>query len=158
MNNAKQDKFMPTLSRGLTGVAGEYFVAGELSRRGCLASITLRNSKGVDIICTNSDATKSVAIQVKTSRGSSRSWILSQKAESYYSENLFYIFVNLHEISDAPDYFIVPSSVVADHIQNSHAEWLTQLNKKGQPRKDSSMRKYSDPTGEYLNRWDLLGL
>jgi hypothetical protein len=33
----------------LTGVAGEYFVAAELSRRGFIASITMRNSTGIDI-------------------------------------------------------------------------------------------------------------
>lgn len=34
----------------LTGVAGEYFVAAELSRRGFIASITMRNSPGIDIL------------------------------------------------------------------------------------------------------------
>jgi hypothetical protein len=33
-------------SSQLTGVAGEYFVAAELSRRGFIASITMRNSQG----------------------------------------------------------------------------------------------------------------
>ncbi|PIW68446.1 MAG: aspartate ammonia-lyase, partial [Candidatus Omnitrophica bacterium CG12_big_fil_rev_8_21_14_0_65_42_8] len=40
---------MKVLNPILSGVAGEYLVAGELSRRGYIASITLRNSKGVDI-------------------------------------------------------------------------------------------------------------
>ena len=31
----------------LVGVAGEYFAAAELSRRGYIASITLRNTKGI---------------------------------------------------------------------------------------------------------------
>lgn len=34
----------------LVGVAGEYSVAGELSRKGYVATITLRNSKGIDIV------------------------------------------------------------------------------------------------------------
>ena len=50
----------------LSGCAGEYLVAGELSRRGYIASITLRNSKGVDMLVTNEKATKTAAIQVKT--------------------------------------------------------------------------------------------
>jgi len=36
-------------SSQLTGVAGEYFVAAELSRRGFIASITMRNTRGIDI-------------------------------------------------------------------------------------------------------------
>ena len=39
---------MKTVSQ-LTGIAGEYFVAAELSRWGFIASITMRNSRGIDI-------------------------------------------------------------------------------------------------------------
>ena len=62
---------MPDLSHlepTLVGVAGEYFVAAELSLRGCLASVTLRNSRGIDIIASSADASKSVSIQVKTTK------------------------------------------------------------------------------------------
>ena len=37
------------LSNGLTGIAGEYFVAAELSLRGFMASVTLRNNESIDI-------------------------------------------------------------------------------------------------------------
>jgi len=52
----------------LAGVSGEYYVAAELSRLGHIASITLRNTRGIDILCSNSDSSKQVSIQVKTSR------------------------------------------------------------------------------------------
>jgi hypothetical protein len=39
----------------LAGVAGECFVAAELSRRGFIASITLRNTRDIDIVVTNKD-------------------------------------------------------------------------------------------------------
>jgi hypothetical protein len=45
------------LSSILCGVAGEYFVAAELSRRGYVASVTLRNTCGIDILASNVDAT-----------------------------------------------------------------------------------------------------
>ena len=48
------------------GVAGEYLVAAELSRRGYVATLTLRNTWGIDILASNLDATKAVGIQVKT--------------------------------------------------------------------------------------------
>ena len=60
----------PSLSRTLSGIAGEYFVAAELTRRGYVASLTLRNTRGIDILASNADATKSVGIQVKTNQGS----------------------------------------------------------------------------------------
>jgi hypothetical protein len=47
--DAVTDRIPPVL----TGVAGEYFVAAELSRRGYIASISLRNTRGIDILVTN---------------------------------------------------------------------------------------------------------
>jgi hypothetical protein len=146
------------LSSILSGVAGEYYVAAELSKRGYIASITLRNSKGVDIVCTNEDASKSAAIQVKTNRRSSRDWMLNQKSEDYFADNLFYVFVNLNDNLRPPDFFIVSSKDVATHARDSHAEWLKTPGRGGQAHNDSTVRKFSDPDEEYLNRWDLLGL
>jgi hypothetical protein len=49
-------EFRGVCNKVLTGVTGKYFVAAELSRCGNIASITLRNTKGVDILCSNADA------------------------------------------------------------------------------------------------------
>jgi hypothetical protein len=51
-------EFRGVCNKVLTGVTGKYFVAAELSRCGNIASITLRNTKGVDILCSNADASK----------------------------------------------------------------------------------------------------
>ncbi len=143
----------------LTGVTGVYFVAAELSRRGYIASITLRNTKGVDILCSSADASRSAGIQVKTRTGTRRSWILSQKGEHYYADHLFYVFVNLSDDpKQYPDFTIVPSRVVADYIRTHHEGWLAGTKKDGSARKDSSMRKFRDLAEHYLGRWDLLGL
>ena len=77
----------------LVGVSGEYFVAAELSRLGYIASITLRNTKGIDIITTNEEGTKTVNIQVKTRRQGVKDWILTKKAE-----NIKYIQITLDGI------------------------------------------------------------
>jgi Holliday junction resolvase-like predicted endonuclease len=69
------------LSSTLCGVAGEYFVAAELSRRGYIASITLRNTRGIDILMSNADATETVGVQVKTNQRGVAEWILSEKIE-----------------------------------------------------------------------------
>lgn len=147
-----------SLNNILAGVSGEYFVAAELSRRGYIASITLRNTRGVDILCSNTDATKTVGIQVKTNRSFKRSWILNQKAEDYYAENLYYVFVNLNSNQRAPDFFIVPSIKVAKYCRRKHSAWLNIPGKKGQRHKDNPVRKFDDPDEKYLNRWDLLNL
>lgn len=144
------------ITSGLSGVSGEYFVAAELSRRGYIASITLRNTKGVDILCSNADVTRQFGIQVKTNKRSNREWVLNSKAEEYYADNLFYIFVNLHETKKSPDYFIVPSSEVARHTKESHQKWRETPGRNGKEHKETSMRKFVDIEEKYLNGWDLL--
>lgn len=146
------------LNSVISGVAGEYFVAAELSARGYIASITLRNTKGVDILCSNEDATKTVAIQVKTNKGYAKDWILNEKCENYFADNLFYVFVNLNNAEKHPDYTIVPSKIVADDIRSNHKAWLDAPGKKGQAHNDGPNRKFRDKEEKYLERWDLLGL
>jgi len=53
----------------LVGVACGYFVTAELPRSGSMASTTLRNMCGIDILATYADATHSINIQVKTYHG-----------------------------------------------------------------------------------------
>ncbi len=142
----------------LSGVAGEYFVAAELSKRGYIASITLRNSKGVDVLCSNAEATRTVGIQVKTNQGNTATWILNQKSEGYYADNLFYSFVCLNNNQKPPDYFIVPSKTVARFVKESHQTWLSNPGRHGQAHKDCSMRHFRDDVRQFQNRWDLLGL
>jgi hypothetical protein len=142
----------------LTGVAGEYFVAAELSRRGYIASITLRNSKGVDILVTNEEATANAGIQVKSKRQGGKHWLLNVKAESYESPRLFYVFVILGSPETRPIYHVVPSRVVAKYVRESHRTWLNTPGRGGRKHKDTSMRKFVDKDDEYFERWDLLQL
>ena len=107
----------------LTGVTGEYYVVAELSRMGYIASITLRNTKGIDILCSNADATKTVSIQVKTGTKVQNTWILNEKGENYHSLKFFYVFVNL-DSNLPPEYSIVPSKIVANYITKHHREYL----------------------------------
>ena len=146
------------IAHGLSGIAGEYFVAGELSRRGYLASITLRNTRGIDILVSNADASKSVGIQVKTGQHSRKSWILCGKAEQIFSDTLFYVFVNLNGLTAAPTYHVVPSKVVADYCKTSHAEWFATPGRHGQAHNDNDARNFADFDNKYLNAWDSLGL
>lgn len=146
------------LSKDLCGVSGEYFVAGVLSQRGYIASLTLKNTRGIDILVSNVTATHLVGIQVKTNQGSKPKWILTAKAERFMADNLFYVFVNLKSPQERPDCFIVPSQTVADYISNDHRKWLGTLGKDGRPHKDSQIRNFSDESRYYLERWDLLGL
>ena len=150
-------KTLKDLELAQRGIAGEYLVAGELNKKGIIASLTLKNTRGIDILASNSDASKSVGIQVKTTihpRALYPQWMLNEKADDYYSDTLFYIFVLLKEGRERHDFYIVPSKIVANHTKFSHRAWL----KKMRDNSFSRIRKFSDKDKKFLERWDLLGL
>lgn len=142
----------------LAGVAGEYFVAAELSRRGHIASISLRNTRGIDILATNQEASRSITIQCKTNQFARKAWILNEKSEVFFSDDHFYIFVALGGVRERPSYYVVPSSVVSEHTKITHRTWLQTPGRTGQKHVDTPMRKFSDPNDQYREKWELLGL
>lgn len=132
------------LSAGLSGVAGEYFVAAELSRRGYVASITLRNTRGIDILASNVDATRSVGIQVKCTQGGFDSWLVGTLRLDELASNLFFVFVSMNGMG-APTYYVVPKRDVAEYVASRSKQALR-------------MQKFADREGKYRDRWDLLEL
>ena len=154
-------------TRSLVGIAGAHFVAAELSQQGYIATVTSRNTEGIDVLASSSDGSKTVSIQVKTSgpeqrKNFSRSWILQKIHENILSDNLFYIFVDLRLGNEKPDFYIVPSEVVAKYIRESHANWLKTRSKSGEKHKDNPMRLFEinddSIASNYLNKWENLGL
>jgi hypothetical protein len=155
MSKAKKEK----LEKGIVGVAGEYFVAAELSRRGYVASITLRNTRGIDVLASSADASRLVGIQVKCSQNKKKSWPMHEKHERGASENLFFVFINLKGEGELPDFHIVPSKAVADYIRNDHKQWSAAQNKQGGKHDAATKtRQFKDTENAYLDRWDVLGL
>ena len=147
---------MPKARTDLTGAAGEYFVAAELARRGYVAILTLKNTQGLDILATDPKTGQMATIQVKTSRGTQRSWILRERPEADRRSQHFYVFVNLQTETEPPEYFVVPSRVVKHEISKSHRKWLAHTRLDGRKHKDTSMRKFTDKDGRFLNKWDSL--
>lgn len=140
-----------------TGLAGEFFVAAELLKRGYLALVTMGNTKRVDIIATNSEGTKTVRIQVKSEKSKAHQWVLTAKAETEYADDLFYVLVSLGKPDERPDFFVVPSAVVAKRVRQNHKEWLDTPGRNGVAHRDNPMRKFDKYDG-YQDAWDKLGL
>src|SRR4051812_39960664 len=145
------------LAATLCGISGEYFVAAELSRRGYVASLTLRNTRGIDVLASNANATKSVGIQVKTSQRLKAEWLMNEKAETDRGDRLFYVFVCLPSTGQ-PTFYVVPRNVVADYVTDNHQRWLATPGRLGQPHQDNPNRVFRDAVGGFKERWDLLDL
>ena len=138
-----------------TGNAGEFFVAGELTRRGFTVALPTTKVENIDILAMDPRTMKTFSIQVKTNKKGDAHWLLSQKNDTLQSSTMFYVFVDLNETS-SPRYHIVPSSIVAKDVSTRHREWLAAPGKNGKKHKDSSMRQFVDKDNQYEGHWDLI--
>lgn len=149
------------------GNASQFFIAGELCRRGYSAVVTMGNTPNTDILCSNLEGTKYVHIQVKTFVPGSPTCSLGMKAEKYFGPHFFWVLGGIphpDQLSDF-EYYIIPSKVMAKNIKEAHHLWLATPGAKGQPHIDSNVRTVALPpkTGfagwnisRYRNRWDLI--
>jgi hypothetical protein len=64
--------------------ASQFFVAGDLCRRGYSAVVTLGNTPNTDVLCSNLARTRFVHIQVKTFVPGNRTCSVGLKAEKYF--------------------------------------------------------------------------
>lgn len=139
----------------LTGSAGEYFVAAELSRRGVVAALTMSGTDAFDILAVNK-AGDSYSIQVKTTQYEKKlRWLLSSKDEKPKAD--FYVFVNLNGTEKPPDYYIMPATEVAAAIKEEHETWLTTPKRDGTAHKPINMRQIIlDQQDKSKDSWYLI--
>ncbi len=149
------------------GNSSQFFVAGELCRRGHSAVVTLGNCPNTDILCSNVEGTRFVHVQVKTFVPGIKTCSVGRKAEKNYGENFFWVLGGIPKPGqDAEfEYFIIPSKEMAENVSHAHALWMRTPGKKGQAHRDSAVRTVHLPPGEsfsgwsimqYKGRWDLI--
>jgi hypothetical protein len=86
-----------------SGLAGEFFVAAELLKRGLQTSLTLGNAKSIDLFAINDQDTR-FTIQVKALRSPNYFLIDLERVQ----DACYYVFVVLNKPDVSPDYYIVP--------------------------------------------------
>jgi len=149
------------------GNASQFFVAGELCRRGYAAVVTLGNTPNTDVLCSNRAGTKFVHIQVKTFVPGNRTCSVGAKAEKAFGTSFFWIIagIPLPNSSEPFRYFVIPCAEMAANVSAHHKKWLSEPGMKGQQRNDSKIRavgvhEKSAKTfwniAEYERRWDLI--
>jgi hypothetical protein len=125
---------------GLTGAAGEYFVAAELSLRGWLATVTIKNAPLIDVLAQKPRQGTAVAIQTKTASHGNQ-FLLNAKCEvPSTAPNQWYVFVKLPKESTRPSFYIIPRNVVAGAVYAQHQEWLSRPAQSGEPHRDNPRR------------------
>ena len=102
-----------TADRNCTHLAGEYFVAAELSKRGYAIGITMGNAKAIDLFA-EKDA-KTVNVQVKALAAKKNvGWPMMKDR---VVPNVMYVLVCLNACGTAPAYFILTSDEAKAKVQ-----------------------------------------
>jgi len=148
---SQEDK-LSTIS---TGISGEYFVAAELSRHGFIAAVTLRNTRGIDILASRPGGKKPASIQVKTLQHGHKKWLLSKSDERPKGNHHYYVFVALNGPNGRPEYHVVEGNTVAKQVADSHKKWRKGRNRDGTKRGETSIRVFR-PGEAFRDGWDRI--
>ena len=149
------------------GNASQFYVAGELCRRGYSAVTTMGNTPNTDVLCSNIEGTTFVHVQVKTFVPGNKTCSVGIKATRDYGKKFFWVLGGIPTPGSdtAFEYYIIPSGEMAKNVAEAHKLWLSTLGKKGRPNEDSDVRTVHLPPGKsfngweiskYRNRWDLI--
>jgi hypothetical protein len=124
--------------RNSTHLAGEYFVAAELYRRGYSVAMTLGNAKAIDLFAERDACT--VNVQVKAIRDKkSIGWpIMLDRVK----DGIVYVFVCLNDPGKSPDYYLCTSAETRAKVKQYATRGIIDLN-----------RLKSE---DYQERWDKI--
>jgi len=125
------------------GIAGEFYMAHILAKYGFKVNVSLGRTEGFDLFIKSPNG-RLLTISVKTRYFSKeKEWVLNEKAETLIDENLLYAFVRLNMPDGEPEFWIVPSDVVAKVMVDSHSLYMDTPKRDGTPHKQSSMRLFA---------------
>lgn len=122
--------------RNSSHLAGEYFVAAELYKRGWSVAITLGNAKSIDLFAEKD--TKTVNVQVKAIRSKrSVGWPMDRDK---VKPNVMYVLVSLNEEGTPPSYFVLTSEEARAKVKQYATRGIIDYSTVNFP--------------EYVGRWD----
>lgn len=145
----------------ISGMAGVYYVACELSRRGYIALPTNRNVAGFDIVISNQKGLNQTILQVKTLQSRANYWPINRPVPHYMenSRRAFYVFVHFDNKKDKYECFIASAKDVAKQIEGYVKEWYKKHSRSTKPENWTyGWWLQKEKEKQYLNRWDKLKL
>lgn len=118
-------------------LAGEYFVAAELYRRGFSVGMTIGNAKAIDLFANKNEKTISIQVKAIINKKSVGWPIMKDKIE----DGIIYVFVNLNDQS-TPDYYICTSNEIKGKVKQYANRGIIEI---------TSLKDE-----QYRERWDKL--
>jgi hypothetical protein len=143
------------MSTAVTGAAGAYYVAAELSVRGWIASLTWGGAPRTDVLAQRVEPPLTATIQVKTRlRGDFQVGVAGEHPAPTGS-NEWYVLVSLGSPGERPDFYVVPRNHMSAFIYVGFRAWVAEApsrrNAKGTARTFGR-----DAFAEYAESWELL--
>jgi len=136
--------------------------------------MTARGSRSFDVLARRVDAPVFTAIRVKTGDSAQGAFLWIAKKDGTLFLDLsemgdFTVIVDL-PLEGNPIFYVLPTTVLDDHLRTNHAEWLKKPGAKGQRHSpDTKMRAlwfdqrtdqighgYLIKFGQYRDAWNLL--
>ena len=134
----RTDRAQQVADRNSTHLAGEYFVAAELYRRGYSVAITLGNAKAIDLFAER-DA-RAVNVQVKAIRNKkSGGWPMMLDR---VKDDIVYVFVCLNDPGISPDFYLCTSAETREKVRQYPTRGIIQLG--------------SLKSDDYFGRWEKI--
>lgn len=125
----------------ISGMRGVFLVAAELAERGFIVSPTSRSARGVDLLVTNPQGSRTFAVEVK-SAAKTTFWIVGKGAGKHPSGNNVWVFVKFGKQRERSRFFVVPSKYLRKFVRQGVMAPFVKRN---------DLLKYED-------RWSAFGL
>ena len=131
----------------MTGMLGVYLTAVELTKLGFIVSPTSRSAMGADLLVTDQQCKNAWSVQVKTNAEAKTFWLTNEQTKNLISDSHIYVFVNARQKKGPPEFYVVPSKIVAKAVavtppeKGEGAKWLPSY------RKDKN----------YRDQWSVFG-
>jgi hypothetical protein len=109
--------------RNSTHLAGEYFVAAELYRRGYSVALTLGNAKAIDLYAGRDVRTVNVQVKAIAKRASVGWPMMRDKVV----DGIVYIFVLLNDAPRPPEYFIATADEARAKVKQFKTRGIVDL-------------------------------
>ena len=150
----------------LIGNAGEYYVMGELLKRGVIAALAPRNTPSFDILAKNKN-NHVTSIRVKTKSGKLPIWQYTIKKDGEIFRNLskendFTILVDLGRSTSEMKFYVVPTHIINMWLHEDFEVWCATPGKNGHVRNRSMKKRileekiHASELCKYLDIWDDL--
>lgn len=146
------------IDKHLIGLTGEYFVAGMMSLKGWVASLTLKNYPSVDIFGLDPETDKTINIQVKTTKNAKSYQVgLMRSQIDCIDDRITCPFVFVHINKDINiDYYIISKKQLIKVIVTTDDEYYNR------PRKEQlkdypiaiSLKELTDYKDKWNNLWE----